>query len=100
MVRVRVHGNLTLTSLLGCLGWTLRSILCACICLGWTLRSILCACICKCACACTCTAAALGMDGRLWAWGCGSNDGRCGVERFLNMAVCLLLACLAKQLTG
>ena len=31
-------------------------------------------------------AAALGADGRLWAWGCGSNDGRCGVERFLNMA--------------
>ena len=31
-------------------------------------------------------AAALGEDGRLWAWGCGSNDGRCGVERFLNMA--------------
>lgn len=25
-------------------------------------------------------------DGRAWAWGCGSNDGRCGVERFLNMA--------------
>ena len=25
------------------------------------------------------------QDGRLWAWGCGSNDGRCGVERFLNM---------------
>lgn len=24
--------------------------------------------------------------GRAWAWGCGSNDGRCGVERFLNMA--------------
>jgi hypothetical protein len=31
-------------------------------------------------------AAACGEDGRLWAWGCGSNDGRCGVERFLNMA--------------
>ena len=31
-------------------------------------------------------AAAIGTDGRLWAWGCGSNDGRCGVERFLNMA--------------
>jgi hypothetical protein len=31
-------------------------------------------------------AAALGEDGRLWSWGCGSNDGRCGVERFLNMA--------------
>lgn len=31
-------------------------------------------------------ASALGADGRLWAWGCGSNDGRCGVERFLNMA--------------
>ena len=31
-------------------------------------------------------AAALGVDGRLWAWGCGSNDGRCGVERFLNMS--------------
>jgi len=30
-------------------------------------------------------AAALGADGRLWSWGCGSNDGRCGVERFLNM---------------
>ena len=25
-------------------------------------------------------------DEVLWAWGCGSNDGRCGVERFLNMA--------------
>merc|ERR1712166_190484 len=23
--------------------------------------------------------------GEAWAWGCGSNDGRCGVERFLNM---------------
>ncbi|CAE7243138.1 unnamed protein product, partial [Symbiodinium necroappetens] len=23
-------------------------------------------------------------DGKAWAWGCGSNDGRCGVERFLN----------------
>mmetsp|Transcript_18180 Transcript_18180/g.27288 ORF Transcript_18180/g.27288 Transcript_18180/m.27288 type:complete len:523 (-) Transcript_18180:140-1708(-) len=22
--------------------------------------------------------------GELWAWGCGSNDGRCGVERFLD----------------
>lgn len=21
----------------------------------------------------------------LQAWGCGSNDGRCGVERFINM---------------
>ena len=31
-------------------------------------------------------AASLGADGRMWAWGCGSNDGRCGVERFLNMA--------------
>ena len=31
-------------------------------------------------------AATLGADGRLWTWGCGSNDGRCGVERFLNMA--------------
>jgi len=30
-------------------------------------------------------AACLGHDGRAWAWGCGSNDGRCGVERFLNM---------------
>ena len=29
---------------------------------------------------------ALADDGRLWAWGCGSNDGRCGVERFLNRA--------------
>jgi len=29
-------------------------------------------------------AASLGADGRAWAWGCGSNDGRCGVERFLN----------------
>lgn len=26
----------------------------------------------------------VGTDGRAWAWGCGSNDGRCGVERFLN----------------
>merc|ERR1719471_2734021 len=25
------------------------------------------------------------LGGRAWAWGCGSNDGRCGVERFLNM---------------
>ena len=24
--------------------------------------------------------------GEAWAWGCGSNDGRCGVERFLNMS--------------
>ena len=31
-------------------------------------------------------AAALGADGQLWAWGCGSNDGRCGVERYLNMS--------------
>ncbi len=31
-------------------------------------------------------AAAIGAEGRAWAWGCGSNDGRCGVERFLNMA--------------
>jgi alpha-tubulin suppressor-like RCC1 family protein len=31
-------------------------------------------------------AACCGEDGRLWAWGCGSNDGRCGVERFLNMS--------------
>eukprot|EP00927_Polykrikos_kofoidii_P051564 TRINITY_DN45362_c0_g1_i1.p1 TRINITY_DN45362_c0_g1~~TRINITY_DN45362_c0_g1_i1.p1 ORF type:complete len:864 (-),score=105.23 TRINITY_DN45362_c0_g1_i1:98-2689(-) len=30
-------------------------------------------------------AACVGADGRAWAWGCGSNDGRCGVERFLNM---------------
>lgn len=30
-------------------------------------------------------AACVGQDGRAWAWGCGSNDGRCGVERFLNM---------------
>lgn len=30
-------------------------------------------------------AACIGQDGRAWAWGCGSNDGRCGVERFLNM---------------
>lgn len=30
-------------------------------------------------------AACVGRDGRAWAWGCGSNDGRCGVERFLNM---------------
>lgn len=30
-------------------------------------------------------AASVGCDGRAWAWGCGSNDGRCGVERFLNM---------------
>jgi alpha-tubulin suppressor-like RCC1 family protein len=30
--------------------------------------------------------ACCGEDGRLWAWGCGSNDGRCGVERFLNMS--------------
>ncbi len=29
--------------------------------------------------------AMVGSDGRAWAWGCGSNDGRCGVERFLNM---------------
>jgi len=29
--------------------------------------------------------ACVGRDGRAWAWGCGSNDGRCGVERFLNM---------------
>ena len=29
--------------------------------------------------------ACVGADGRAWAWGCGSNDGRCGVERFLNM---------------
>lgn len=29
--------------------------------------------------------AAVGCDGRAWAWGCGSNDGRCGVERFLCM---------------
>ena len=31
-------------------------------------------------------AAALDARGAVWAWGCGSNDGRCGVERFLNMA--------------
>lgn len=30
-------------------------------------------------------AGCVGRDGRAWAWGCGSNDGRCGVERFLNM---------------
>lgn len=30
-------------------------------------------------------AACVCADGRAWAWGCGSNDGRCGVERFLNM---------------
>jgi len=30
-------------------------------------------------------AGSVGADGRAWAWGCGSNDGRCGVERFLNM---------------
>lgn len=30
-------------------------------------------------------AACVCRDGRAWAWGCGSNDGRCGVERFLNM---------------
>lgn len=29
-------------------------------------------------------AAAITSDGRAYAWGCGSNDGRCGVERFLN----------------
>lgn len=28
--------------------------------------------------------AVLCADGKAWAWGCGSNDGRCGVERFLN----------------
>jgi len=28
--------------------------------------------------------AVLCTDGKAWAWGCGSNDGRCGVERFLN----------------
>lgn len=31
-------------------------------------------------------AAAVDVEGRAWAWGCGSNDGRCGVERFLNAA--------------
>jgi alpha-tubulin suppressor-like RCC1 family protein len=30
-------------------------------------------------------AAAVSSMGTAWAWGCGSNDGRCGVERFLNM---------------
>eukprot|EP00928_Gymnodinium_smaydae_P019926 TRINITY_DN1767_c0_g5_i2.p1 TRINITY_DN1767_c0_g5~~TRINITY_DN1767_c0_g5_i2.p1 ORF type:complete len:354 (-),score=29.86 TRINITY_DN1767_c0_g5_i2:117-1178(-) len=30
-------------------------------------------------------AAVVCADGKAWAWGCGSNDGRCGVERFLNM---------------
>ena len=29
--------------------------------------------------------AAVNANGDVWAWGCGSNDGRCGVERFLNM---------------
>eukprot|EP00041_Stephanoeca_diplocostata_P021702 m.509433 g.509433 ORF g.509433 m.509433 type:complete len:319 (+) comp21889_c0_seq4:1576-2532(+) len=29
-------------------------------------------------------AAACSLDGTAWAWGCGSNDGRAGVERFLN----------------
>jgi alpha-tubulin suppressor-like RCC1 family protein len=28
--------------------------------------------------------AAVTSNGTAWAWGCGSNDGRCGVERFLN----------------
>jgi hypothetical protein len=28
---------------------------------------------------------AVNTRGEAWAWGCGSNDGRCGVERFLNM---------------
>ena len=28
--------------------------------------------------------ALLTENGDAWAWGCGSNDGRCGVERFLN----------------
>ena len=26
------------------------------------------------------------QSGRAWSWGCGSNDGRAGVERFLNMS--------------
>ena len=30
--------------------------------------------------------AVVDAEGRAWAWGCGSNDGRAGVERFLNMA--------------
>lgn len=30
------------------------------------------------------SALCIGRDGRLWAWGCGSNEGRCGVERFLS----------------
>ena len=30
------------------------------------------------------SAMCVGADGRLWAWGCGSNEGRCGVERFLS----------------
>ncbi len=29
-------------------------------------------------------AAAINVRGEAWAWGCGSNDGRCGVQRFLN----------------
>ena len=28
---------------------------------------------------------AVNARGEAWSWGCGSNDGRCGVERFLNM---------------
>ena len=29
---------------------------------------------------------AVTAKGEAYAWGCGSNDGRCGVERFLNMS--------------
>ena len=29
-------------------------------------------------------AAVIAAEGSAYAWGCGSNDGRCGVERFLN----------------